>query len=47
MRIFVDIPKKEIEAMIYSSYVLIVEKLKRRDRLSLETKHGKQVLYGD
>lgn len=42
-----SIPKKEIEAMIYSSYVLIVEKLKRRDRLSLETKHGKQVLYGD
>ena len=31
-----SIPEKEIEAMIYSSYVLIVEKLKMKDRLSLE-----------
>ena len=31
-----SIPEKEIEAMIYSSYVLIVEKLKKKDRLSLE-----------
>ena len=40
-----SIPEKEIEAMIYSSYVLIVEKLKKKDRLSLETKYGKQILY--
>jgi len=33
-----SIPEKEIEAMIYSSYVLIVEKLKKKDRLSLEAK---------
>ncbi len=39
------IPEKEIEAMIYSSYVLIVDKLKKKDRLALETKYGKQVLY--
>ena len=39
------IPEKEIEAMIYSSYVLIVEKLKKKDRLALEAKYGKQVLY--
>ena len=38
------IPEKEIEAMIYSSYVLIVDKLKKKDRLALETKYGKQVL---
>ena len=41
------IPEKEIEAMIYSSYVLIVDKLKKKDRLALETKYGKQVLYED
>jgi len=40
-----SIPEKEIEAMIYSSYVLIVEKLKKKDRLSLEAKYGKQILY--
>jgi len=40
-----SIPDKEIEAMIYSSYVLIVEKLKKKDRLSLEAKYGKQILY--
>lgn len=40
-----SIPEKEIEAMIYSSYVLIVEKLKKKDRLSLGTKYGKQILY--
>tara|TARA_B100001113_G_scaffold263524_1_gene218435 strand:- start:179 stop:562 length:384 start_codon:yes stop_codon:yes gene_type:complete len=40
-----SIPEKEIEAMIYSSYVLIVEKLKKKDRLSLEDKYGKQILY--
>ena len=39
------IPEKEIAAMIYSSYVLIVDKLKKKDRLALETKYGKQVLY--
>lgn len=39
------IPEKEIEAMIYSSYVLIVDKLKKKDRLALEAKYGKQVLY--
>ena len=40
-----SIPEKEIEALIYSSYVLIVEKLKKKDRLSLEAKYGKQILY--
>ena len=40
-----SIPEKEIEAMIYSSYVLIVEKVKKKDRLSLEAKYGKQILY--
>ncbi len=39
------IPEKEIEAMIYSSYVLIVDNLKKKDRLALEAKYGKQVLY--
>lgn len=39
------IPEKEIEAMIYSSYVLIVDKLKKKDRLAIEAKYGKQVLY--
>ena len=39
------IPEKEIETMISSSYVLIVDKLKKKDRLALETKYGKQVLY--
>ena len=41
------IPEKEIEAMIYSSYVLIVDKLKKKDRLAIEAKYGKQVLYED
>ena len=40
-----SISEKEIESMIYTSYVLIVEKLKKKDRVALETKYGKQVLY--
>ncbi|NOX49158.1 MAG: MmcQ/YjbR family DNA-binding protein [Gammaproteobacteria bacterium] len=41
-----SIPVGEIQRMIELSYALVVKKLKRASRLSLEVKFGKQALYG-
>ena len=40
-----SIPSGEIERMIDQSYQLVVKGLKKSDRLSLEAKHGKSLLY--
>ena len=40
------IPLGEIERMIDSSYALVVKGLKKADRVALETKYGKDALYG-
>lgn len=40
------IPPGEIERMIDSSYALVVKGLKKADRIALETKYGKEALYG-
>lgn len=39
------IPNGEIERMIDSSYALVVRGLKKAERVSLETRHGKAALY--
>ena len=40
-----SIPIGEIERMIDSSYGLVVKTLKKAERISLETKHGKAAIY--
>jgi len=40
-----SIPKGEVERMIDHSFALVVKGLKKSERLSLEAKHGKTVLY--
>ena len=40
-----SIPVGEIERMIDQSYRLVVKGLKKAERLSLEAKHGKSLLY--
>jgi predicted DNA-binding protein (MmcQ/YjbR family) len=39
------VPNGEIERMIDHSYALVVKKLPRAERLALEVKYGKEVLY--
>jgi predicted DNA-binding protein (MmcQ/YjbR family) len=40
-----SIPRGELERMIDRSYGLVVKKLARTDRLSLELRHGRAALY--
>jgi predicted DNA-binding protein (MmcQ/YjbR family) len=40
-----SIPRGEIERMIDRSYALVVRRLPRADRVSLEVRHGKDALY--
>ena len=40
-----EVPKEEIESMINTSYSLVVQNLKKSDRLSLEIKYGKTQIY--
>lgn len=40
-----SIPPGEIERMIDHSYTLVVKKLPRAERLSLELAHGRDILY--
>lgn len=40
-----SIPSGEVERMIDSSYELVVRLLTRKERLGLEARHGKMVLY--
>jgi predicted DNA-binding protein (MmcQ/YjbR family) len=40
-----SVPTGEIERMIDLSYGLVVSKLKRAERTSLEVQHGKKLLY--
>lgn len=42
-----SIPQGEIERMIDHSYGLVVKKLKKVERESLELRHGKEALYKD
>ena len=39
------VPREEIERMIDTSYYLVVQNLKKSDRLSLEIKYGKTQIY--
>lgn len=41
-----DPTEAQIERMIDSSYALVVKGLKKADRVALETKYGKDALYG-
>ena len=41
------IPREEIENMIDTSYALVVRKLRKADRLSLEIRHGQKKIYGN
>ena len=40
-----EVPQEEIESMINTSYSLVVQNLKKSDRLSLEIKYGKTQIY--
>ena len=40
-----EVPQEEIERMINTSYSLVVQNLKKSDRLSLEIKYGKTQIY--
>jgi predicted DNA-binding protein (MmcQ/YjbR family) len=40
-----SIPRGELERMIDHSYALVVKKLPKAERVSLEVKYGKEVLY--
>jgi len=42
-----SIPNGEIERMIDNSYALVVKSLKKADRVMLETRHGREALYGN
>ena len=39
------VPQEEIESMIDTSYSLVVQNLRKSDRLSLEIKYGKNQIY--
>ena len=39
------VPREEIEKMIETSYSLVVQNLKKLDRLNLEIKYGKSQIY--
>ena len=39
------VPGEEIEKMIETSYSLVVQNLKKLDRLNLEIKYGKSQIY--
>jgi predicted DNA-binding protein (MmcQ/YjbR family) len=39
------VPPEEIESMIDTSYSLVVQNLRKSDRLSLEIKYGKNQIY--
>ena len=39
------VPSEEIESMIDTSYSLVVQNLRKSDRLSLEIKYGKNLIY--
>ena len=40
-----EVPQEEIESMINTSYSLVVQNLKKSDRISLEIKYGKTQIY--
>jgi predicted DNA-binding protein (MmcQ/YjbR family) len=40
-----SVPRDEVKRLVDMSYALVVKKLKRGARLSLETHHGKDALY--
>ena len=40
-----EVPQEEIERMINTSYSLVVQNLKKSDRISLEIKYGKTQIY--
>jgi predicted DNA-binding protein (MmcQ/YjbR family) len=40
-----SIPRGEIERMIDRSYGLVVRKLRRAERVALEVRHGRDVIY--
>ena len=39
------VPREEIEKMIETSYFLVIQNLKKSDRLNLEIKYGKNQVY--